>query len=163
MESVFKVWRRVPQHVGITAEGLTEGEWSLTLNKPEIDRAAKDDRCAHFDPDFRVERLLNPLPGEAGTGPARDAAREAAEAAAAAAGSTAGAIFEAEDANVQPLQADREAYQRHVQAGFYAWLLGEDAPTRGSSLVLPPPLAESGTLTWSFPRDRNPMEVQICM
>jgi hypothetical protein len=44
----------------------------------QVDLAAKDKRCARFDADFRVELLFLPLPGQAGAGPALDAARHGA-------------------------------------------------------------------------------------
>ncbi len=43
------------------------------LSKHEIDRAAKDTRCAHFDLDFRAELFFTPLPGERGADLALDA------------------------------------------------------------------------------------------
>jgi hypothetical protein len=41
------------------AEGLPPTSWSLLLSKHEIDRAAKDARCAHFDPDFQARPPRN--------------------------------------------------------------------------------------------------------
>ena len=119
-------------------EGLAPGSWSLTLNKQEIDRAAKDTRCAHFDPDFRVEVFFTPTPGQAGTGPALEEARAAASA----------ADDPEADAAAQPLKADRDAYRRYAHAAavagrdpvpFQAWLLGADAgpdPRHPASLAL---------------------------
>ena len=104
------------------AEGLPPGARSLTLCKHEIDRAAKDTRCAHFDPDFRLELFLTPLPGQGGPGPALEAARVAAAAAGA-------------EASEPPLRADRDAYRRYAAlvaaagrapAECEAWLLGAD-------------------------------------
>lgn len=111
------------------SEGLAPGTWSLTLSKQEIDRAAKDTRCAHFDPDFRVEVFFSQLPGESGTGPGLEGARAAAAAAAAVGSESATEVVE------RPLKADRDAYHRHVQVAaaagrpamtFLEWLLGAD-------------------------------------
>ncbi len=106
-----------------TVEGLPTSAWSLTLSKHEVDRAAKDSRCAHFDPDFRVELFFSLPPGECGTGAAFEAVM---------ATSTAVRTESSYELPVLPLFADRESYQAYIQslsaAGrpklpFYAWLL----------------------------------------
>ena len=108
-----------------TEAGLTLGSWTLMLNKHEIDRASKDTRCAHFDPDFRAELFFTPLLGESGTGLSLDTVRAQVL-----------AVLRNEsqhEAVELPLQVDREAYQRYAQAtsktgrpnqSFQAWLLG---------------------------------------
>eukprot|EP00291_Cryptomonas_curvata_P017130 CAMPEP_0172171826 /NCGR_PEP_ID=MMETSP1050-20130122/12107_1 /TAXON_ID=233186 /ORGANISM="Cryptomonas curvata, Strain CCAP979/52" /LENGTH=1269 /DNA_ID=CAMNT_0012843299 /DNA_START=441 /DNA_END=4250 /DNA_ORIENTATION=- len=110
------------------AAGLAPSAWSLVLSKHEIDRAAKDTRCAHFDPDFRAELFFTPLPGERGTGLALDAVREQAIEV---------SRTDSESGTVeQPLLSDRDAYQRYIDASsgtsrpaltFEEWLLGLDS------------------------------------
>jgi hypothetical protein len=107
--------------------GLKLGVWTLKLKKYEIDRASKDKRCAHFDPDFWVEVFFTPLPGESGTGPSLAAVRAKVLAAKG---------TETQDDEVErPLHMDREGYQQYIQAlsnaghqnvSFQSWLLGMD-------------------------------------
>jgi hypothetical protein len=119
-----------------TAAGLAPSAWSLVLSKHEIDRAAKDTRCAHFDPDFRAELFFTPLPGERGTGFALDVAREQAAMEVGRTDSDSGTVE-------QPLLSDRGAYQRYIDAAsatslpaltFEEWLLGLDSRTALSPL-----------------------------
>ena len=106
------------------AEGLPALTWSLTLSKHEIDRAAKDTRCAHFDPDFRAELFYTPLQGECGTGAALEAALAA---------STMMRVESSGELPELPLVTDRETYQGYLQSlsaaarsklSFHTWLLG---------------------------------------
>ena len=133
--------------------GLTPGLWSLMLNKHEIDRASKDTRCAHFDPDFRAEIFFTPLVGEFGTGLSLDAVR--AQALAVAKNESTGEVVE------RPLQVDKEAYQRYVQAtsntgrpvpSFQAWLLGTDAGPFSGAAAAPTSVAAASNSDLVFDR-----------
>jgi hypothetical protein len=133
--------------------GLTPGAWSLILSKHEIDRASKDTRCAHFDPDFRVELFFTPLLGESGTGLGLDAMRAQALAV---------VRTEAQSEVVeQPLQVDREAYQRYGQAtsrtgrpqlSFQAWLLGADPGPISGDAAAPNSVAAASNSDLVFDR-----------
>ena len=117
------------------AEGLPLTSWSLVLSKHEIDKAAKDSRCAHFDPDFRVELFFRPLSGEYGSGSALETAR-----------ANALARLESSADFEHPLHADKDAYEKYLKSAssagrteisFQAWLLGGDLGNGHSNCASP--------------------------
>ena len=137
-------------------ENLPTSSWSLVLSKHEIDRAAKDTRCAHFDPDFQVELFFKPLTGESSAIPFLDAAKVQKSASM--------RIESSGDQVERPLQDDKDGYERYKtsasaqglqEMSFQAWLLScapesaESAASNASASTAPSPFKQVPLLVFT--------------